>query len=153
MTDPAEQLRDARRSVDSLATADGRFVVACAATGHRPEPATGARFDSYEDAEAAMEATSEYQRAMRELDPAHPRYRPTVYEDDEARLQLAATRSRAKGMRSNGLPATTESVTVTNGQDGGWLRMRNAPLIHLGRDDGPFDDDVVARQLDVKLFE
>ncbi|WP_435334585.1 DUF7552 domain-containing protein [Haloarchaeobius sp. TZWWS8] len=153
MSDTAERLRTARDTIEELSAEDGDFVVACALTGNRPAPVTGARFGSRGDAEAAAEATRTYQTALRDIDPDHPRYRPTVYEDDAdgARLDVTSTRSRTNGLRSNGLPATSESVTVSNGRDGEWLRMDNAPLIHLGQDDGPFDDDVVARQLDVKL--
>ncbi|WP_267641108.1 DUF7552 domain-containing protein [Haloarchaeobius amylolyticus] len=153
MTDPAGRLRRARRTVADLASEDGGFVVACSTTGHRPEPATGTRFDTRDDAQTAAEATRTYQAAMRELDPEHPTYRPTVYEDDDAPLHVATTRSRTTGMRSNGLPRTQESVTLSNGRDGEWIRMDDAPLIHLSRDDGPFEDDVVARQLDAKLSD
>ncbi|WP_435365098.1 DUF7552 domain-containing protein [Haloarchaeobius sp. DYHT-AS-18] len=153
MTDPAERLPTARRTVADLASDDGGFIVACSTTGHRPEPATGARFDSRADAQKAADATREYQAAMCELDPEHPTYHPTVYEDDDTPLHVATTRSRTKGMRSNGLPRTQESVTLSNGRDGEWIQMENAPLIHLSRDDGPFDDDVVARQLDAKLSD
>ncbi|WP_439027794.1 DUF7552 domain-containing protein [Haloarchaeobius sp. DT45] len=153
MTAPAERLRRARRTVADLASDHGSFVVACSTTGHRPEPATGARFETRDEAQEAADATLEYQTAMRELDPEHPTYRPTVYEGDDTPMHVATTRSRAKGMRSNGLPRTQESVTLSNGRDGEWIQMENAPIIHLSRDDGPFDDDVVARQLDAKLSD
>ncbi|WP_435360180.1 DUF7552 domain-containing protein [Haloarchaeobius sp. DFWS5] len=152
MTDEAARIRALRETAESLSTANGSYVVACAVTGHRPDPVTGAEFETREDAERAAEATEDYQSAMCSLDPDRPRYRPTVYEiDDETPLELASTRSRTEGRRANGLPSTSESVTVSSGRDGEWLQMENAPLIHLGRDDGPFEDDVVARQLDVKL--
>lgn len=146
-----DRLERARRAVDDLATDDGRYVVACAHSGRSPAPIDDARFDSPDDARRAAEAARRYHETLAELDPERPTFRFAVYERDGDPIALSRTREPTDDRRANGVPRAESTVTLSSGRDGEWLRLRNAPVVHLSRGDGPFDDDVVARQLDSKL--
>ncbi len=144
-------LRRARHTVDELATADGQYVVACALTGRAPAPIDDARFDSTVDARRAARAASRYHEALADLDPDRPEYRFVVYEAAGSSLEVAHTREPTAKRRANGLPRSESTVTLSGDRDGEWLRMENAPVVHLSRGTGPFEDDVVSRQLEAKL--
>lgn len=146
-----ETPRQVRSEIEELTDDSGRFYIACVETGERPAPVTGARFDTHEDAERALALARRYRETIREHDPGLPRYRLVVSELSEGPLQLAGIRERTGGTRSNGLPRTRRSVTLSSDGEGQWLRMENAPLVHLARNNRPVGDDAVARQLDSKL--
>ncbi|WP_058365030.1 DUF7551 domain-containing protein [Haloparvum sedimenti] len=65
-------LDDVRGHIESLATADGEYVLRCARTGDRPVPTTGLRFPSRPTARAAAKATEQYRAALRRYDPQVP---------------------------------------------------------------------------------
>jgi hypothetical protein len=147
----AATLRDAREQIAALAVEDGGFHVACARTGARPEPVAGATFGSYDDAEAAAAAAREYRDALAALDPAVPSYDLLACAHEAAPVQVASARERTGDTRANGLPAARRTATVAGARDEEWLRVENAPVLHLARDAEPVDDAAVERQLDSKL--
>jgi hypothetical protein len=144
-------LRRTRREIEELAVESGPFSVVAAESGECPTPITGTRFESHDDAMRAADLAHEYRDALREHDPDLPTYRFVVTELPSEHVQMVGVRERTDGIRANGLPQTQRSVTVTSDRDGAWLRMENAPLVHLARDCGPVGDDAVGRQLDSKL--
>ncbi|WP_458189595.1 DUF7552 domain-containing protein [Haladaptatus sp. NG-WS-4] len=146
-----ETLRRARREIERLAVDDGAYSVACADTGERPMPITGTRFENHEDADRAVELASEYRDALRKHDPDVPCHRFVVTEEPPRTLQMAGVRERTTSIRANGLPQTQRTVTVASDGNGEWFEMKNAPLVHLARDNEPVGDDAVSRQLDSKL--
>ncbi len=156
MTDelPArERARQTRSRVEALAVDDGPFFVACRTSGCRPEPVTGATFPTDDAAERACEAATDYRRAIREFDPALPKYDLAVYEADAPTLDVIRRREFTDERRANGLPAARETVTVAGSGAGEWLRLTDAPLVHVAGRDRPLDDEVVGRQLDAKLTQ
>ncbi|WP_458206240.1 DUF7552 domain-containing protein [Haladaptatus sp. NG-SE-30] len=146
-----ETLRRTRREIERLADDSGQFSVVCADTGERPMPITGTRFENHDDATRAAELAREYRDALRNYDPDVPCHRFLVTEEQPRPLQMAGMRERTTGTRANGLPQTQRSVTAASDGEGEWLKMENAPLVHLARDNGPVGDDAVSRQLDSKL--
>ncbi|WP_433630755.1 DUF7552 domain-containing protein [Halomicrococcus sp. NG-SE-24] len=146
-----ETLRAARSEIEELAVEDGEFCVACAETGERPPPVTGARFANADDARRAAALAREYRDGLREHDPDLPRHRFVVSESAARSLQFAGVRERTDDTRANGLPRTSRSVVAAGDGEGEWLRMANAPLVHLTRNGDPVGDDAVGRQLDSKL--
>lgn len=147
----SSRLRRLRTAVDRLSSDDGSYVVACADSGRRPSPLEGTRFDTYEAAERAAAAATRYQRLLGELDPGRPVYRFAVYERDGGSLTVSRIREPTGERRANGLPRSVERVTLSSERDGEWLRLENAPVVHLSSGAEPFDDDVVAGQLERKL--
>jgi hypothetical protein len=148
MSDSLEALR---RQIAECATDDGDFYVACAETDERPAPLTGRRFPSEDAAEDAAELAREYRDILRESDPELPEYCFAVYEQSGEPLTIVSTREQAEGQRENGLPRTSRSVTISGDGEREWLRMDNAPVVHVRRDGEPLPDDAVERQLDSKL--
>lgn len=146
---PPEELR---RRIDELADDAGPFYLACAETGETPMPVTGARFASHDDAEAAAGLARRYRDALRAVDPSLPRRRLVVAERT-GDLALVSSRRRADGYRENGLPRSTRAATAVGRGTGEWLSMENAPVVHLARDEGPLDDELVDRQLDASRVE
>lgn len=144
-------LRSARQRVDSLAVDDGQFHVACRASGVRPEPVTDATFVNRDDAEDARAAARSYRSALASLDPACARYDLDVYEADEPDVSVARIRETTDERRDNGLPASRQSVLLTGARADEWLRIENGPVVHVLGRGSLLDDEVVARQLDVKL--
>lgn len=149
--EPEEVLRRARERVAALATEDGAFHVACAATGARPEPVAGVTFGSHEDARRAAAAARRYRAALRELDPELASYDLVVYGDEAGDVAVTCTRERTRGARPNGLPRARRVATLGGPHDGEWLRVENAPVVHLARDADPVGDEAVERQLDESL--
>lgn len=147
----AAHLDRLREQIDELATDRGDFSVACAETDRRPAPLSGRRFPSADAARTAADRAREYRRRLRELDPGLPTYRLAVYEASDGGPTLVSTRERAAGRRANGLPKSSRSVTLAGDRDRAWLRMDNAPLVHVSHGGEPLGDDAVARQLDAKL--
>ena len=147
MTDAA----DLRQRIEELAADDGRFRVACARTGERPTPVTSCRFPTREAAASAAALASEYREALREVDPDLPERDLEAYAASDDPVTLVSTRERAGGRRENGLPRTSRSVTLTGEGEREWLRMDNAPLVHIRREGEPLDDAAIERQLDAKL--
>jgi len=74
-------LVDIREHIETLATSDGRYYVACGRTGDRPVPATGSRFPDRATARAAARATEQYRSALRRYDPQVPFYDLIVCEE------------------------------------------------------------------------
>lgn len=126
-------------------------MVACARTGRSPPPVDDVRFETPAAAERAADAATGYHETLADLDPDRPRLRFVVYERRADALEVARTRTPTGERRENGLPRAEQRVTLSSGRDGEWLAMRNAPVVHLAHDDGPFEDAVVARQLESKL--
>lgn len=147
----ADSLATLRRQIDERATDDGNFYVACAETDARPQPLTEKRFPTEDAAEEAADLARAYREILRESDPELPEYRFSVYEITGDSLTLVSTRERAEGQRENGLPRTSRSVTLSGDGEREWLRMDNAPLVHVRRDGEPLPDDAIERQLDSKL--
>ena len=145
----AERLTETRAIVEGLA-GDPAFYVACRESGARPEPVAGVGFPSRQAAERACTVADRYRAALRDLDPETPSYDLGVYERESPQVQLASVRRRTDERRTNGLPSAEEEATVATGGDGEWLRMRNAPVVHLAGPDEPLDDALVERQLDAR---
>ena len=72
MPDPT--LTGIRDRIEALASADGRYYVACARTGDRPVPAAGHRFPDRATARAAARLTGRYRARLRRYDPQVPLY-------------------------------------------------------------------------------
>ncbi|UPV73686.1 hypothetical protein M0R89_14205 [Halorussus limi] len=140
-----------RGRIDRRADESGDFYVACAETDERPAPLTGRRFPTEAAASEAADLARAYREALRESDPELPERRLSVYELTDDPPTLVSTRKRAAGRRDNGLPRTSRSVTLSGDCESEWLRMDNAPLVHVRRDGEPLPDDAVERQLDSKL--
>ena len=147
----SDSLDAIRRELADLADEDGDFYVACADTDERPAPLSGRRFPSEAAASEAAELARSYREVLRESDPELPEHRLSVYERADEAPSLVSTRERAGGLRENGLPRTSRSVTLSGDCESEWLRMDNAPLVHVRRDGEPLPDDAVERQLDSKL--
>jgi hypothetical protein len=148
MSDSLEALR---RQIAERATDDGIFYVACAETDECPAPLSGKRFPTEAAAGEAADFAAAYREILRESDPELPERRFSVYERGGDPLTIVSTRERATGQRENGLPRTSRSVTLAGDGEREWLRMDNAPLVHIRRDGEPLPDDAVERQLDAKL--
>ncbi|UPV99737.1 hypothetical protein M0R88_14605 [Halorussus gelatinilyticus] len=147
----SDSLDTIRREIDDIAAEDGDFYVACADTDERPAPLTGRRFPTEEAANEAADLARSYRATLRESDPDLPEHRLSVYECTDDPPTMVSTRERAAGTRENGLPRTSRSVTLSGDCESEWLRMDNAPLVHVRRDGEPLPDDAVERQLDSKL--
>ncbi|WP_137286833.1 DUF7552 domain-containing protein [Halorussus salinisoli] len=146
-----DSLDSIRKQIGDLASDDGEFYVACAETDECPAPLTGRRFPTEEAANEATALAREYRATLRESDPDLPEHRLAVYEKSGGPLTMVSTRERAAGQRENGLPRTSRSVMVSGEGEREWLRMDNAPLVHVRRDGEPLPDDAIERQLDSKL--
>lgn len=140
-----------RKEIADLATDDGDYYVACADTDTCPVPLTGRLFPSEEAAEKAADLTETYRSLLRESDPDLPEYRPVVYERSGDPVTLVSTRERAPGRRANGLPRTSQSVVLSGDGEREWLRMDNAPLVHIRQDGEALPDEAIERQLSAKL--
>jgi len=147
----AAVLRDARESVESLATDDGDYHVACRTTGVRPAPVTEARFDDRTAARRARDAALRYRDALASLDPARPSYDLDVYGGTGPDVSLTRVRETTDERRENGLPAARQSVLLGGARADEWLRMENGPVVHVVGNDSLLDDEIVSRQLSVKL--
>jgi hypothetical protein len=147
----SDSLDAIRREIADLATEDGDFYVACADTDERPAPLSGRRFPTEETASSAADLARSYRSLLRESDPNLPERRLSVYERAENPPTMVSIRERAGGTRENGLPRTSRSVTLSGDCESEWLRMDNAPLVHVRSDGEPLPDDAVERQLDTKL--
>lgn len=149
--DAAETVRAARATVADLASDDGPFVVVGKCSGVRPTPVSAARFDSYEAAERARDAATRYRAAMRDVDPALPTYDLVVTERQTGGVEVATVRESTDERRENGVPRAREAATVTGDRRDEWLRVENAPLVHLTGPESPLDDELISRQLEAKL--
>ena len=72
MPDPT--LTGIRDRIEALASADGRYYVACARTGDRPIPATDHRFPDRATARTAARLIGRYRARLRWYDPQVPLY-------------------------------------------------------------------------------
>ncbi len=90
-----DTLTDIRDRIAALASADGRYYVACARTGDRPVPAASHRFPDRAAARAAARLTGRYRATLRRYDPQVPLYDLIVRQ----RPGTAATGARPTGDR------------------------------------------------------
>lgn len=149
--DAAATVRNARAVVDDLACEDGAFVVAGKDTGVSPDPVSAAAFETYEAAERARDAAARYRAAMRDVDPDLPAFDLVVCERQADAVAIATVRESTAERRGNGLPRARETATVTGERRDEWLRVENAPLVHLAGPESLLDDELVTRQLRSKL--
>src|SRR6056297_2113358 len=147
----SDSLDAIRRKIAALATGSGDFYVACADTDERPAPLSGRRFPTEEAASSAADLARSYRKLLRETDPNLPERRLSVYERVDDPPTMVSTRERTAGTRENGLPRTSRSVTLSGDCESEWLRMDNAPLVHVRSEGEPLPDDAVERQLESKL--
>ncbi|WP_256391469.1 DUF7552 domain-containing protein [Natronoarchaeum rubrum] len=96
-------LRSLRARVESLATSDGRFGVACARTGFTPVPVAGLWFESREDAGLAARFASAYRARLRRFDPAMEYHDLVVHECPSAPATAAVRDAEAE--RRDGVEA------------------------------------------------
>ena len=108
----AATLRNAAARIEDLRTEDGEFCVVCAETGIAPAPVTGARFDSFDAAEAAVETARSYREALGELDPTLAEYDLVVSAETDDSMQFATAREVVDHDRPNGLPRAESNVTL-----------------------------------------
>jgi|AntRauTorcE11898_2_1112593.scaffolds.fasta_scaffold45499_2 hypothetical protein len=148
-----ETIRRTRERIEAVTVADGDFGVACKDTGCSPAPVTDTTFETFEAAELACLSARAYRRALRHLDPSLPEYDLVVCVAKEAAVEQVSVRKQTCGRRENGLPETSQSVTVSGGGTDEWLRVDNAPVVHLRGGDSLLDDEFVTRQLESKLVE
>ncbi|MFC7021245.1 MULTISPECIES: DUF7552 domain-containing protein [Haloarcula] len=151
--DPAEAVSRLRERIETLADPEGRYVVACRVSGFRPEPVRECRFEAYADAEAACELAGRYRAAMRRVDPELARYDLTVSATDDTTVELVSVRERTGRRRENGLPSTSQTVTLAGNGSDEWLRVENGPVVQFAGPEALLDDEFVTRQLDSKLSE
>lgn len=147
----AKTVRKARETVARLASEDGAFVVAGKDTGVRPDPVSAVAFDTYEAAARARDAAARYRAGMRDVDPDRPSYDLVVCERRPEGVQVATVRESTDERRTNGVPRARQTVTVTGDRRDEWLRVENAPLVHLAGPESLLDDELVTRQLQSKL--
>ncbi|NHN58779.1 MULTISPECIES: hypothetical protein [Halorussus] len=138
-----DRLEPLRSRIDELTDPDGDFAVVCPLSDKRPVPVRGASFPSADAAETAVGLVREYREVLREVDP-HLEAIPIVASEVGADPLTLDGASECLG-RSSG------SVTVSGEGDGEWLRMDDAPVVHVRRDGELLDDDAVTRQLRAKL--
>jgi len=69
-----------RRQIEALAVPDGRFRVACAASGHSPVPVDGRSFPDRETATVAADLARMYRSRLRCRDHRTPVYELIVHE-------------------------------------------------------------------------
>ncbi|MFB6196242.1 MAG: hypothetical protein ABEI80_08715 [Haloplanus sp.] len=74
-------LVEIREHIESLASDDGEYYLACARTGERPVPAVGARFEGRTAARNAARAVEQYRATLRQYDPRFPYYDVIVRQD------------------------------------------------------------------------
>jgi hypothetical protein len=140
MTDRLEHLH---QRIDDLTDPDGDFAVVCPASGKRPVPVRGERFSSADAAETAVELVWEYRALLREVDP-HLENIPIVA--TEMSVDPLALDDDA-----GSLGRSSRSISLTGEDDGEWLQMNDAPVVHVRRDGELLDDGTVSRQLDAQL--
>ena len=105
-----------RDHVESLADADGQYVVHCGRTGERPIPVAGKRFASRTLAERAATAATQYRSALRRYDPQLPHYdlvvshETSVYGDGRSTRETDGTSDPAAPTDPD---PPTASATVT----------------------------------------
>ena len=147
----AAAVREARETIADLAVDGGAFVVAGKDTGVSPDPVSSVADDEYEAAERACDAAARYRAAMRDVDPDLPTYDLVVCERRTDAVELATVRESTNERRGNGVPRARQTVTVTGDRRDEWLRVENAPLVHLAGPESLLDDELITRQLQSKL--
>jgi hypothetical protein len=151
VVDTAATVREARETIAALAVENGEFIVAGKDTGVSPEPVSSVAFETYETAERARDAAVRYRAGMRDVDPDLPNYDLVVCERRTDAVELATVRESTAERRGNGVPRARQTVTVTGDRRDEWLRVENAPLVHLSGPESLLDDELVTRQLQSKL--
>jgi len=148
-----DTIRRTRERIEALAVEDGEYGVACKDSGCAPAPVTDVTFPTFEEAELACLSAQAYRSALRRLDPSLPEYDLVVCAAEDGAVEQVSVRKQTRGRRENGLPETSQSVTVSGGATDEWLRIDNAPVVHLRGSDSLLDDDFVTRQLESQLVE
>ena len=151
VTEAADNLRTAAARIEDLEADGGEFCVVCGETGISPAPVTGVCFDSFDAAEQACDVARTYRNALRTLDPTLAEYDLVVSAEAESSVQFAAAREVVDHERPNGLHRSESNVTLAGDGYDEWLRIENAPVVHLTGPDSLLDDELVSRQLDAKL--
>jgi len=82
-----------RSRLESLATSDGAFIVACARTGEQPFPVAGLRFPDRETAADALSLAAAYRETLARYDPWTPQYDLVVHGTPEPPAGASASRS------------------------------------------------------------
>ncbi|WP_137286835.1 DUF7552 domain-containing protein [Halorussus salinisoli] len=138
-----DRLEVLHRRIDELTDPEGDFAVVCPRSGKRPVPVRGASFSSSGDAERAVELVREYRNLLRDVDP-HLESIPIVAAEETADPLALDGASESLGRSSR-------SITLSGDGDGEWLRMDDAPVVHVRQDGELLDDWNVSRQLRSKL--
>jgi len=140
MTDRLEYLH---RQITDLTDPDGDFAVVCPLSGKRPVPVRGESFPSTAAAEEAVGLVREYRTLLREVDPHLENIPIVAVERDADPLTLREN--------ADGRGRSSRSISLSGEGDGEWLRMDDAPVVHVRRDGELVSDGSVARQLDAQL--
>mgnify|MGYP000681132587 FL=1 len=88
---------------------------------------------------------------MRSLDPELAQYDLAVCERGSDGVDFASVREGTSATRTNGLPQSRQTATLTGDRTDEWLKVENAPLVHLRGPESPLDDEIVERQIGVQL--
>ncbi|UPV99739.1 hypothetical protein M0R88_14615 [Halorussus gelatinilyticus] len=149
MTDSLEHLR---QRITDLTDPDGDFAVVCPLSGKCPVPVRGESFPSADAAEEAVDLVVEYRKLLREVDP-HLENVPIVATErgDDPLAFDAREQSERAGEASGRRRRLCRSVSLSGEGDDEWLRMENAPVVHVRRDGELLDDETVSRQLRAAL--
>ncbi|MFC7080569.1 DUF7552 domain-containing protein [Halorussus caseinilyticus] len=138
-----DRLEALHRRIDDLTHPEGEFAVVCPRSGKRPVPVRGASFPSASAVETAVELVCEYRDLLREVDP-HLESIPVVAAEKTADPLTFSGASESLGRSSR-------SVTLSGEDDDEWLRMDDAPVVHVRRGGELLDDGTVSLQLRSKL--
>lgn len=76
----ADTLSAIRDRIESLAVADGGYIIVCGRTGERPVPVEDKRFPDRDTAVAAAQTATAYRSVLRQYDPRAPVYDLVVCE-------------------------------------------------------------------------
>lgn len=102
-----QSLDDIRRHIESLATVEGSYYLACARHGDRPVPADGLRFEDRATARAAARATELYRARLRRYDKRLPRYDIVVCQEAVADRSTTTPREYDGWTLSNRIVASS----------------------------------------------
>jgi hypothetical protein len=88
---------------------------------------------------------------LNDLEPSLPSHDLAVSEAWDDTLRFANVRETTTDRRENGLPRSSRTVTLAGDGRDEWLRIENAPVVHLRGPDALLDDEVIERQLRATL--
>ncbi|MFC4450148.1 DUF7552 domain-containing protein [Halorussus aquaticus] len=139
----SDRLEVLHQRIDDLTDPDGDFAVVCPLSGKRPVPVRGASFPSADVAEEAVELVCEYRDVLRDVDPHLESIPIVATETTPAPLAIDDA--------SECLGRSSRTITISGENDGEWLQMDDAPVVHVRRDGELLDDSTVTLQLRTKL--